>query len=323
METALTSILLATDGSQDAALAAGAAAHLSEKTGARLYVAHAWRPMTQRAGHPEVVWTDYAHLYERQARKVLASEVDAIEALGCAVEEARLLKGPPIDAILDLCEEFDPGLVVVGSQGMGPLRRTLLGSVSEGIVHHARRPVLVVRGGERAWPPERIVIGDDGSDDSRRAAELAASIGGDYGAGVVLVRAYPKPPEPLGGWSAADRRKLDESKSREEEALNRRAERFEHLFGSRTESKVIGIEPAPAILDISAGRDGGKALLAVGSRGLDALSRVRLGSVSTKVLRAAEGPVLIHPRASGLSPGHADRSSTAPAVAGFSPRSLE
>jgi nucleotide-binding universal stress UspA family protein len=37
------------------------------------------------------------------------------------------------------------GLIVVGSRGLGPLRRALMGSVSDSVVRHARCPVLVVR----------------------------------------------------------------------------------------------------------------------------------------------------------------------------------
>ena len=58
----------------------------------------------------------------------------------------------------------------------------LLGSHSEGIVHHSHRPVLVVRHGENVWPPARIVASDDFSEDARKAAELAASIGKLFGA---------------------------------------------------------------------------------------------------------------------------------------------
>jgi nucleotide-binding universal stress UspA family protein len=43
--------------------------------------------------------------------------------------------------------------------------------------------------------------------------------------------------------------------------------------------------------------EGGQTLLAVGSRGLGSIQRARLGSVSTKILTAAKGPVLV-------SPGH-------------------
>jgi nucleotide-binding universal stress UspA family protein len=83
------------------------------------------------------------------------------------------------------------GLVVIGSRGLGPIKRLVVGSVSEGIVHLAPYPTLVVRGGARAWPPSRLVVGDDGSEESRMAGQLAASIGRLFGARALLVRVYP------------------------------------------------------------------------------------------------------------------------------------
>lgn len=102
---------------------------------------------------------------------------------------------------------------------MGPVRRLVVGSVSEGVVHYARCPVLVVRGGEGAWPPRRIVIGDDGSKPSQGVGELAGVIAKILGAEVTLVQAYGNPLEPVGGWRADDRRELDEWLSRESRAL--------------------------------------------------------------------------------------------------------
>lgn len=208
-------LLLATDGSEDAMLAARVATDLSQRTGARLHVSHAWHHLVKGLGYPTLLWADYSNLYERKARRILEAQVDAIEAAGGSVAHPHLLHGPPIDAILDLCEELRPGLVVVGSRGLGPVRRMFIGSVSEGVVHHARCPVLVVRGGEEAWPPKRIVSGDDGSESAELAAELAAGIGAIFGAEDVLVRAFRNPPEPIGGWSAEHRRRIDEARSRE------------------------------------------------------------------------------------------------------------
>ena len=59
-------------------------------------------------------------------------------------------------------------------------------------MHHSRRPILVARGGQRAWPPERVVVGDDGSEMARQAAEFAAGIAKPFGSSGVLVCAYPE-----------------------------------------------------------------------------------------------------------------------------------
>ncbi|HET7270619.1 MAG TPA: universal stress protein [Rubrobacter sp.] len=287
------SVLLATDGSKDAALAARVATDLSQKTGAQLHVAHAWRHHIQGLGYPTVAWTDYSYIYEREARRLLAAQVDSIEATGDLVAEPHLLQGPPIDAILDLCDELRPGLVVMGSRGLGPVGRIFVGSVSEGVVHHARCPVLVVRGGDEAWPPERIVAGDDGSESAGLAAGMAAGIGSLFGAENVLVRAHRNPPQPIGGWSASDRRRLDEARARETEELNRRAQALGDAVGSRSETRVLDADATLALLLVAEEGDERKTLLAVGSRGLSGMGRARLGSVSTNIIRAARGPVLI------------------------------
>jgi hypothetical protein len=61
---------------------------------------------------------------------------------------------------------LEADLLVVGSRGLGKARRLVTGRVSEGLVHVASRPTLVVRGGEGIWPPKDVVVGDDGSEEA-------------------------------------------------------------------------------------------------------------------------------------------------------------
>jgi nucleotide-binding universal stress UspA family protein len=202
----------------------------------------------------------------------------------------------------------------MGSRGLGPVGRLLVGSVSEGVVHHARCPVLVLRGGDEAWPPKRVVAGDDGSEGARRAAELAGGIAALFKAQEVLVRARRNPPEPIGGWSAQDRRRFDEARSKELEALNERAEAIEGTVGRHPNTRVVDSDATLALLEVAEEGDEGSTLMALGSRGLGTLGRVRLGSVSTNVLRAARGPVLIHALPVGELAGEAAPSATASAT---------
>jgi nucleotide-binding universal stress UspA family protein len=278
-------ILLATDGSEDAKLAARAAADLSEKTGAELHVIHAWQYTPHPLLEPE--------LYEEAAWRLLEEQTQQIS--GTAVRESHLKMAPAVDAILDLGEEIGADLIVVGSRGHGPIGRLLLGSVSEGVVHHATRPVLVLRGGQDSWPPERIVIGDDGSGAAKRAGELAASVGDLFGRRAVLVRAYPELPETNQVGRALDPRAVDDAMHRAEQDLHERAEELGRLVGSRPRIEIAAGDAAVALLGEAGEGDGRRALIAVGSRGLGLARRLRLGSVSTKVLRAAGGPVLVYP----------------------------
>src|SRR5215213_795035 len=82
----------------------------------------------------------------QEAQRVLDEQVRRVEGSGAAVREAHLeMDERPDRAIVELSEKLGVGLVVVGSRGLGRLRRTLMGSVSDSVVRHAHCPVLVVR----------------------------------------------------------------------------------------------------------------------------------------------------------------------------------
>jgi nucleotide-binding universal stress UspA family protein len=183
----------------------------------------------------------------------------------------------------------------VGSRGLGTVRRILIGSHSEEIVHHARVPVLVVRRGESAWPPSRVIIGEDFSDDARKAGELAASIGALYGSQVLLVYAHPDLPEvPPGETREAVAQELGGAREQDEERLEGRANELGEILGSRPEIRVSDGYPAAVVLQ-AAHEETPPPLIAVGSRGIAGIRRTRLGSVSTKVVTASPGPVLVYP----------------------------
>ncbi len=297
-----TKILLATDASPDAALAARAALDIARGAGSELHVVHVWRTL------PSSRFGAYIRReLSREAGRLLDEQVEKIEAAGGAVSKKHLREGPKADEILDLAGQLGADLVVIGTRGQGAVGRLLLGSVAEGIVYHARCPILVVRGGDPAWPPARVVVGDDGSEDARAAARLAFGLGKLFEADVLLVRSYPKQPEMddeaavLDAGSAVGEAVAEEEQGRDERALEEQVTGLEQDTGVRPEVSTSFGNPAEAVLAAAdSGEDGGeRSLVAVGHRGLGTLGRMRLGSVSTKVLRAAKGPVLIHPYLQG------------------------
>jgi nucleotide-binding universal stress UspA family protein len=288
-------VLLATDGSEDAALASRAAVDLAVGAGSELHVAHFWQ---------NVPTTRFEAFVRSQilaeAKELLAAQTALIGKAGAEVTGTYLREGPAVDGVLDLAGEIGADLVVMGSRGRGPVRRLVLGSVSEGVVHHAHLPVLVLRGGGEAsgeaWPPRRVVIGDDGSGAARAAASLAAGIGGLFGAKGLVLRAYPELPEVDLAGRALDARMVDDELRREERELEERAGWLEENLGVRPRVRIDVGDPAARLLAAAEElHEGEQTLLAVGSRGLGPWGRARLGSVSTKVLRAAKGPVLVYP----------------------------
>jgi nucleotide-binding universal stress UspA family protein len=284
-----TKILLATDGSEDAAQATEVAADLANRTGSELHVVHVWHDVPGPYRHAFV-----KRELHRQGQEILDEEVRKIDESGGSVTEAHLRGGRTSNEIIDLSEELAVGLLVVGSRGMGTVRRILMGSHSEEIVHHAHVPVLVVRQGDSAWPPSRVVVGEDFSDDARKAGEIGASIAALYEAEVVLIYAHPDLPEvPPGETRDVAVRELDDIRSRDEERLEERADELEEILGRRPEILVSDGYPAAVVLDTASEEE--RPLTAVGSRGLAGITRTRLGSVSTKVVTAARGTVLVVP----------------------------
>jgi len=147
-----TKILLATDGSREAARAAHTAARIADETDSDLHVVYVSpRSLLLHPGHfvgPEVEehWLQREQeLLEREAQLLLDTQVEEIETAGSSVAQTHLRVGKPDEEIVALGEELEVGLIVVGSRGRGGVRRALTGSVCDSVVRHAHCPVLVVR----------------------------------------------------------------------------------------------------------------------------------------------------------------------------------
>jgi nucleotide-binding universal stress UspA family protein len=146
-----TKILLAIDGSEDARLAATTALELSENSEAELHVVYV-EPMPERHTGPGRFAVDLppevVQSVENEAKTKLEKLVAKFTEGGGQVTQAYARTGSPAAEIVALAEERGVGLIVMGSRGLGGIRRALLGSVSDLIVRHAHCPVMVVRHGQ-------------------------------------------------------------------------------------------------------------------------------------------------------------------------------
>lgn len=141
------SILLATDGSKEAELAAGVAVELAKSTGAELHLVHV-KLLPIIPPYPEVLdWRDDLERADREARALLGEQVKKIEVAGGTVAGAHLREEEPAEETVALAEELGVGLIVVGSRDRGRIRRALMGSVFDQVARRARCPVLVVGAG--------------------------------------------------------------------------------------------------------------------------------------------------------------------------------
>jgi nucleotide-binding universal stress UspA family protein len=143
-----TTMLLATDGSKDAELATTTALDLANSTSSELHIVLVEEPVyayVDPSGYPISTSAEVVDELEQQARMRLDAEVEKIRSAGGAVAEAHLRVGTAGAEIVDLAEEIGAGLIVMGSRGLGGIRRALMGSVSDLVTRHAHCPVLVVR----------------------------------------------------------------------------------------------------------------------------------------------------------------------------------
>ena len=157
-----TRIHLASDGSESAARATEVAVELSKKTDSELYVLYVgeYSPALLYPQAADTSWVVQENLvpiqeeqgqqFEQVARQTLDAEVQKVREVGGPVARANLRMGTPAAEVVDLAEELVVGLIVVGSRGLGGIRRALMGSVSDSVVRHAHCLVLVVRQEEEA-----------------------------------------------------------------------------------------------------------------------------------------------------------------------------
>lgn len=141
-------IVVGTDGSDTAAQAVVQAGELAEQLGAKLVIVSAFDPVSsarlkeeQSDAPQDIEWA----INEREDVDAMLSQISApLEERKIAVK-VTARQGNPADAILDVAEEENADLIVVGNKGMAGARRFLLGSVPNKISHHAPCSVLIVR----------------------------------------------------------------------------------------------------------------------------------------------------------------------------------
>jgi nucleotide-binding universal stress UspA family protein len=137
------SIVVGTDGSKDAELAIERAAEIAKGTGARvdlvtvLHDPTFHEPIASSARMGDV---DIGGV----AEGVLARGARRLEETGLEVE-THTRQGDPARALIEIADELDADLIVVGARGKTSLERFLLGSVSNKLSHYAGRSVMVVR----------------------------------------------------------------------------------------------------------------------------------------------------------------------------------
>jgi nucleotide-binding universal stress UspA family protein len=284
-------ILLATDGSEDAHAALRVAADLAQRAGATLHLVTAYDlPAIALYAFPTTVGPQGRSPFETEAFALLETERTRASKLGAEVSDVHAGMGVIDDVIVRVAEDIDADLIVVGRRELSGLKRLLGESTSAGVMHGACCPVLIVRGGIGSWPPNDVVVGFDYSPESEGAAHAAASVSRMYpGTALTLVQVLED--------SAVHPNRVlrtPEGVDVEHRRLDLQAAPLENLAGHAVETVIAVGDPATVLIE-RADRPSTTKLVVIGTRGLGNVRRLVLGSVSTKVLHSGHSPLLVIP----------------------------
>jgi nucleotide-binding universal stress UspA family protein len=143
------SIVVGTDGSDTATQAVKSAIEIAKAMDAKLQLVSAYEPVSSQRLREERVQAPGDVQWSVNPREdvdgTLNDAADMAKEAGVALVETYARQGEPADAILDVAEETDAELIIVGNKGMTGARRFLLGSVPNKVSHHAPCSVLIVR----------------------------------------------------------------------------------------------------------------------------------------------------------------------------------
>ena len=142
------SIVVGTDGSDTAKQAVNQAIDLAKAVGARIELVSAYEPVSDsRLREESVQVPDDLQWMVNPREDVDGTLKEAADQVTQAGVEVGVFprQGDPADAILDVAEERNSDLIVVGNKGMTGAKRFLLGSVPNKVSHHAPCSVLIIR----------------------------------------------------------------------------------------------------------------------------------------------------------------------------------
>jgi nucleotide-binding universal stress UspA family protein len=285
-------ILLATDGSKDAAGATSFLRELPLLASSKLRVMTAVSFPTFAFEPPPV--REFKSSVLEDARRVVDEARATLAPRGFDIETDVVI-GSPRDEIPRIAREWNADLVVLGARGLGRIKRFLLGSVSLAVARHVSCPVLVVKGRPRKLGS--VLVGMDGSEDSFQALRFLLSLPLARRTELRLLSVvepirYPaSAPGAVRGHLLRMLKEIEsERRGQLEGVLEKAASELGGSLTRVTRSTPTG-DPADVIVAAATAHDAD--LVVVGARGLGGMTRLLLGSVSEKVLRYARCPVLI------------------------------
>ncbi|MGX7347822.1 universal stress protein [Aerococcus vaginalis] len=278
-------ILVPIDDSKQAANACEQAAHLAKACDASLIFLNVIRENESLA---HILTTDERDALIKAREQLLKDfQKRALEIYPDIETEDKILFGDARQGILNLLNEGDYQMVVMGATGKGAFKRVVVGSVAQFVARHSPVPVLLVRHSPEAT--KKILIPSDASEPSKRALRLGISLGKAWESNLDLLTVT----ENFGFYSKAYNFQdfHDQLHQDAEDFLRPIAAKYDDNRDITMTTHVIDGDPRLEILKFA--QTNKVDMIVIGASGKGSVKRLILGSVSEYVLMHAETNVLI------------------------------
>lgn len=237
----------------------------------------------------EAVLSDYQGWQEDNADNVIKLAQEALSAVVDGSPALEVLVERRHDGVMTELSDASGSadLIVIGSRGLGPVGGALLGSVSRGLLHHARCPVVVAKDGVvgNTASDLPVLLGIDGSPSSEAAIGFAFAEASRRGVELVALHAWSD--VALFPFLGMDWHTFEDQGH---EILGERLAGWQEQYPDVTvHRRIVCDKPARWLIDESRQAQ----LVVVGSRGRGGISGMLLGSVSTAVAESASAPVAV------------------------------
>lgn len=273
-------ILLPTDGSAPATVAARHASLLAAGFDAEIHVL-------------SVVPEGGAfHGVDDPGEAAEAAVESATTELGDVSVTTAVREGDPAETIVEYADAAHADLIVMGTHGRTGVRRMVSGSVTEHVTRAADVPVFTVRGdGETPAPAdyEDVLVPTDGSGCAEAAVDVALDLATAFDAEIHAVSVVDVNTVAAQSELTNARLVLDELEDQAQAAVDRVADRTRSR-GLGGETAVLQGSPASALMDYT--EENGVDVVVMGTHGRSGLGRFLLGSTTERLIRHASVPVM-------------------------------
>ncbi len=310
-------ILVPTDFSDCADAALSQALLIAYEHDAEIHLLHVVTLHGEDPNHPDSHFPEIEAIFrsfEKRASEAMAKLLADTKFGAVRVSHDSVRAIAPAPAIVEYADSRDFDLTVLGTHGRRGARRLLLGSVAEEVVRTIGSPVLTVGRKVDGKPRlfNRVMVPYDFSDHADHALSIGIEIARRYEGKVELVHVVTPPVAPAAVAGIPTPGFFGPDLSKDLGAvLESRASKAAKAEGVPVSSKVLEGHTEMLLVDYATQQD--VDLIVMGSHGLTGLWRFLLGSVTEKVVRAAECPVWIvrfHPKDSEVDQSAEDLAKT-------------